>query len=277
MIAILDWGIGGMGFFKLLRARRPDVPVIYFSDTGATPYGKLPAAALAARVRKVAGVLRDLGARRLVIACNAASSALPRLGVPGTEGVLSTTAGTIEVTGIVDHAVRLMRGTDPGAVRTVGVIGGRRTIRSGIYRRALNRGRRVVIQRIAQPLSARIEAGELTSPRLERELAEILRPLAKVDALLLACTHYAALAARFAAHLPSARLLDPAPALADWVAAHWLSPAPPGAARGAVARGNAADLFLTSGDPRAMRSAALRAFDVQIGRIHRRPCRPTVR
>jgi glutamate racemase len=247
MIAILDWGIGGMGFFKLLRARRPDVPVIYFSDTGATPYGKLPASALAARVHQVAAVLRGLGAHRLVVACNAASTVLPRLGVRGTSGVLSTAAGTIEVTGIIDHAVRLVRGTDPRGVQTVGVIGGCRTIRSGIYRRALGGGRRVVVQRIAQPLSARIEAGELASPRLERELAEILRPLAKVDALVLACTHYAA--------------------LADWVAARWHRPTAPTPVTAVAARPPVANLFLTTGDPRAMRTAAFRAFDVRIGRI----------
>jgi len=263
MIAILDWGIGGVGFFELLRARRPDVPVIYFSDTGATPYGKLRAAALAARVWRVAGHLRALGAHRLVIACNAASSVLPRLGVPGTSGVLATPAGPIEITGIIDHAVRLVRSGNARTVGTIGVIGGRRTVRSGIYGRALGGGVRRIIQRIAQPLSARVEAGELASPRLERELAAILAPLAGVDALLLACTHYAALSTRFAAHLPGVRLLDPAPALADWVAARWLALAP-GGARKAAARPRGADLFLTTGDPRAMRIAASRAFGVEI-------------
>ncbi|HZL19032.1 MAG TPA: aspartate/glutamate racemase family protein [Polyangia bacterium] len=267
MIAILDWGIGGMGFFKLLRARHPEAPVIYFSDTGAQPYGKLPTSALLRRVHQVAATLRELGAHRLVIACNAASTVLPRLGVPGTSGVLSTAVGTIEVAGIIDHAVRLVRRTDPRGVQSVGVIGGRRTIRSGIYQRALGGGRRIVIQRIAQPLSARVEAGELASPRLERELAEILRPLAKVDALVLACTHYAALAARFTAHLPHARLIDPAPALADWVAARWLRPTAPTPVPTVASRPRVANLFLTTGDPRAMRTAAFRAFNVRIGRI----------
>ena len=47
-LGILDWGIGGVSIYKLIKEKRPDVPVIYFSDTGATPYGKMERRELAA-------------------------------------------------------------------------------------------------------------------------------------------------------------------------------------------------------------------------------------
>jgi glutamate racemase len=251
MIGILDWGIGGLGFFKALRASQPRVPVVYWSDTGAVPYGKLPADQLGARVRWVAGQLASRGVDRLVIACNAASTVLPRLGVAGVAGTLSTDAGPVLVTGVIAHATRLVRHS---RARTIGVIGGARTIRSGVYRRALAGGGRVIQQRIAQPLSARIEAGDLTSDALERDLRAILAPLRDVDALLLACTHYPAISARITAHVPRARLLDPVDELRAWVRAHW--PAD-GHRRAPVT-------FLTTGDPAAMARAAAAAFGVKL-------------
>jgi glutamate racemase len=252
MIGILDWGIGGLGFWKALRQRDPRVPVVYWSDAGETPYGKLPALRLAARVREVTARLAERGVTHLVIACNAASTALPALGVAGTTGTIATRAGDVVVTGVIAHAVRMARAS---GARTLGVIGGRRTIRSGIYRRALAAANRRVVQRVAQPLSARVEAGDLGSTALERELSAILGPLRGVDALLLACTHYPALAPRLQAHLPGVRLLDPVDQLLSWVAPRWLAPAP------------GSDLFVTTGDAGAMRRAARAAFGVRLDRV----------
>lgn len=256
MIGILDWGIGGLGFFKALRRQHPGIPVVYWSDAGETPYGKLPSARLAARVREVAGRLAELGVRRVVVACHAASTVLPALGVGDTVGVVDTPAGPVEMTGVIAHALRLARNSP---VRSVGVIGGRRTILSGIYRRGLAAPGRAVHQRVAQPLSARVEAGDLSSAALERELTAILRPLRQVDALLLACTHYPALAPRLAAHLPGARLLDPVDELLAWVSRHWR------------AHASGPDRFLTTGDPAAMRRAAAAAFGVRLDRVHACP------
>jgi len=38
--AILDWGIGGMEFYRLFKENYPDVGVCYFSDASSLPYGK---------------------------------------------------------------------------------------------------------------------------------------------------------------------------------------------------------------------------------------------
>lgn len=257
MLGILDWGIGGLGFFALLRGRQPRVPVVYLSDAGETPYGKLPVARLAARLRQVGGFMRGAGVTHLVVACNAASTALPALGVTGVAGQMGTDAGPLQVTGVVAHGIRLVRAT---AGRSVGIVGGRRTVRSGIYRRALAGPRRSLVQRVAQPLSARIEAGDLASAALRAELAAIVRPLARVEGLLLACTHYPAITDVFAAALPGVRLLDPAHAMLDWVEARWLAEPRTPPNTGAVR-------VLTTGATARMRTSAARAFGVRLDAI----------
>ena len=238
-LGVLDWGIGGMGIVRALRARAPGVPVLYLSDTGAVPYGKLPRAALAARVGQACRWLVGQGAVGVIVGCNAASTVLDevaRLGVP--------------LTGVIAPAIgRVPR----GFAGTIGIIGGARTIRSGLYRRGLAGPRRRVLSRIAQPLSAHIERGTATSERCARDLDRILRPLREVDLLVLACTHYPSIADAISARTPGATLLDPCDALVAHVARTFPRPAP------------GTDRMTTTGDPRAMRQATLRAWSFDPG------------
>jgi glutamate racemase len=52
-LAVVDWGIGGLSFWCRFAAAHPHVPVVYFSDSGFTPYGKVPRRTLARRVDRV--------------------------------------------------------------------------------------------------------------------------------------------------------------------------------------------------------------------------------
>ena len=238
-LGFLDWGIGGIGIFHAFRQRRPEVPVLYWSDTGATPYGRLPAAALTARVRRVLRAMAGQGVTHAVIACNAASTILPELGEVG-----------IPVMGVIEPAIAMVT---PALEGVLGVVGGARTIRSGLYRRALATPRRQVIQRIAQPLSAHIEAGRVGTPAFERDLGRILAPLAGADAILLACTHYPSAREAFRRLAPRASLLDPAEAVVETLIARWRLP-----------RGRG-DLFVTTGLPGEMRRAARTAWGSDLG------------
>ena len=240
-LGFLDWGIGGLGIFQAFRRRRPAVPVLYWSDTGATPYGRLPAPQLTARVRGVLQAMVGHGVTHAVVACNAASTILPALGDVG-----------IPVMGVIEPAIAMV---PPDLKGTLGVVGGTRTIRSGLYRRALTTPRRRVLQRIAQPLSAHIEAGRTGTPAFRADLERIMRPLARADAILLACTHYPSAAAAFRQLAPGASLLDPAQAVVDAIVARWRLPSGRG------------DLFLTTGRPDEMRRAARAAWGIDLGRL----------
>ncbi len=247
---ILDWGIGGVGVLRALRERGVDDDVVYLSDAGVVPYGKQGRAALRTRLAQVAALFAREGAADVVVACNAASCALD-----GDDEMFETPSGSVVLHGIVPAAVAAAAASP---ARRIGVLGGGRTIASGVYQERLPAaGARALRFAVAQPLSAFVEAGRLDGDDVVAAVRAALDALGDVDAVLLACTHYPALAPVFA-RLGAAPLLDPAAHVA----------VPPRAARARGAPG-ASLRFLTTGDPAAARVSASRAFGVDVGDARR--------
>ncbi len=236
-LGVCDWGIGGLGFYRLLREARPDLDVIYLGDQGVPGYGKLPRAVLAERLRMVFEEFRDREVGEVVVACNAASTVLDLAAVEG-----------VRATGMIKGTLsEIGSGRGP-----IGVIGGRRTIVSGAYARPLRAAGWTVRNRIAQPLSGLIEDGKANSSETEAALDAILRPLRGVGRLVLACTHYIALQEPIRRRLPNVELIDPATVVWSQLAPHL----PFATDRvGSTA-------FLTTGDPTQMAQAAFAAFGV---------------
>jgi len=237
-IGICDWGIGGLGFYNLLRADRPDVDVVYLGDQGYTSYGKVPTRELAARIRWVLSGFRARGISQVVIACNAASTVLHEAAVAG-----------VEARGVIEPALARL-----AVDRTsVGVIGGRRTISSGAYRRPLAKLGVAVVQRVAQPLSGLIEDGRAGDPSTHDLLRSILRPIRHSERLVLACTHYVVLESVAREYMPEAMIIDPAAEV--WAQIKFeLAPG----------TGNiGSSLFYTTGDMAAMEARAFAAFGVR--------------
>lgn len=232
VLGMLDWGIGGCSVLAALQAHGVAGQVLYASDSGFAPYGTVTSTALARRVRWVAERLMAHGAVQVVVACNAASTVCARIDLP--------------LVSVIDAGVQAVR---QGGYGRVAVLGGQRTVDSGAYVDALPEVE--VIQVVAQPLSALVEAGRLRGPAVRHAVHEVIGGLPPVDAVVLACTHYPALGPHFSALLPGVPQVDPGKALAQ------------GLARGR-APGVIQARFLTSGDPAAMQSGALAAFGVQI-------------
>lgn len=238
-LGIIDWGIGGVGVYREIKKRAPQASIVYFSDTGVTPYGRSSRRQLAARLRQIIGYLRDNGCGAVVIGCNAASTAIGDLKVD------------VPVFGVIEPAVEMAAKLRP---ERLGLIGGRRTVMSGVHRRRFAEKGIAVKQRVAQPLSALIEAGKIGSPELRAEAARILLPLKNCTHILHACTHYPAAESVLAVFVsPTTKFLDPAAALARSIPAKYL-------------KGGGSDVFLTTGDAAAMRRSAKLAFGVDIGR-----------
>ncbi|MEO7673954.1 MAG: aspartate/glutamate racemase family protein [Pyrinomonadaceae bacterium] len=233
-LGILDWGIGGIGVYKLIKERRPEIPVIYFSDTGATPYGKMSRPELVARLNAVIRMLGSKGVTHLVIGCNAASTAIPFLDHQD-----------LKIEGVIESAVSMTAGLKP---KRLGLIGGRRTVLSGVYRKAFAARGIQVEQRIAQPLSALIETGDISSDKLRGECKKILTPIRNCSHILFACTHYPAIGNVMQEFVsPQTVFIDPSTELATRTLRWKLSL-------------NGTDVFYTSGDVAQMKTAAWKAF-----------------
>lgn len=237
-LAILDWGIGGIGIYKQIKELH-GTSVVYFSDTGVTPYGKMSRAELVSRLNDVIEFLKTKGVTDLVIGCNAASTAIPFLKV-----------SDIRITGVIEKAVEAALAEKP---LRLGLIGGRRTVLSGVYRKAFAENGVKVNQRIAQPLSALIESGDISSDTFRAEAKKILTPLQKCSHILLACTHYPAAAETLAELLPNAKLIDPAEHLVRSIDVSKMK--------------NGSDEFYTTGGSEQMRRSAKAAFGVEIGEV----------
>ena len=241
-LAIIDWGIGGLGIYKLVKDGLGDVPVIYFSDTGATPYGKMGRRELVSRLDKVVAFLKSEGVTHLVIGCNAASTALPYLHSDG-----------VTIAGVIESAIEAALAQKPDRL---GLIGGRRTVLSRVYKNAFAGHRVAVKQRIAQPLSGLIENGDTGSEKLRDNCRRILTPLKNCSHILLACTHYAAITPVMADHVSTrTEFIDPAAELLKTIE-EWRLDAAGGP-----------DRFFTSGSADSMRRGSAAAFGVTIGEI----------
>lgn len=238
MLGIIDWGIGGVSVYKVVREQLGDLPVIYFSDTGATPYGKMARRELASRLDKVIEFMKGRGMTHLVIGCNAASTAIPDLTDHG-----------IKIEGMINTAVEVAAKAKPSRL---GLIGGRRTVVSGVYREALAKRGVKLEQRIAQPLSALIEKGDLTSDELKQSSRQIISPLKNCSHIMLACTHYPAISDVLADLVSSeTKFIDPAPMLVKKVS-KWK-----------IAKDKPSE-FLTTGDAAQMKRSAKLAFGVDL-------------
>ena len=193
VIGVLDWGIGGLFTVERMLSREPTLDLAFLSDAGNTPYGRQSRVQLRASVRQGIHRLRQLGAGPILVACHSASSVLPELDLY---------FDLDDVTGVVQPQTVPRGGT-------ILVLGGVRTVRSGVWRAALRHHGRVV-QRIAQPLSAAVEAGRIHHPDTHHTLEQILTPVRAANTVVLACTHYVALMPAIRALMPHARIIDPA-------------------------------------------------------------------
>ncbi len=239
-LAIMDYGIGGMGLWARIKEDHPDTPLLYFSDSGAIPYGRLNRKSLTERVGEVVDFLLRSGAQHIVIACHSASS------VVSSNDLL---------TGIRELTVRAV---PSDLSKSIGIIGGARTIRAGYYRNELVRKSIVVKQRIAQPLSILIEGGDTNSSEAHAAVSRILAPISDVDRLLLACTHYPAVTDIIKSVMKEdCEIIDPIEAIYSTLSNRL---------NGSM-KFTSHDEFYTTGNPDLMRDASLNAFKVKIENV----------
>lgn len=189
-IGIFDSGFGGLTVARAVIDLLPSENIVYIGDTARYPYGPRPLHEVRGFARQIAAKLIDEhDVKMVVVACNTAAAA-------GLDGI--TGGRDVPVLSVVEPGVRsLLRATGSGKVGVIGTVG---TISSGAYQRAvgeLDGTRSVQLTCAACPGFVEfVERGEIDSDQVYVLAERLLAPVceAKVDALLLGCTHYPFLA-----------------------------------------------------------------------------------
>ena len=182
-IGVFDSGLGGLTVFKALARRMPEESLVYFGDTAHVPYGSKSPQAVERYSVAVARFLAAKGIKLLVVACNTSSA----LALPAIRRALE-----VPVVGVIEPGARAALAATRGG--RIGIIGTEATVRSGAYPRVLKAlGGRVKTAAQACPLFVPLVEegwweGEITEAVARRYAAALRR--ARVDTLILGCTHY---------------------------------------------------------------------------------------
>ena len=254
-IGIFDSGVGGLTVARSVIDQLPAEQVVYVGDTAHGPYGPQRIADVRRHALAVGDALVERGVKLLVIACNTASAACladarERYAVPVVE--------------VVRPAVR--RAVATTRTGHIGVIGTRATIASGAYDDAFAAARDVEVTSVACPRFVDFVERGMTSGRQILGLAQsYLEPLqrAKVDTLVLGCTHYPLLAGVLQIVLgPDVTLVSSAEETAKDVFRVLMTN---DLAREPDAAPHAPHEFLATGDPEPFRRLGRRFLGPEIG------------
>lgn len=209
-IGVFDSGIGGLSVLRQLAEHLPGAEFEYVADTANLPYGDKDPSTITHLVRRILEFLIERGARGLVMACNTSSAI-----------VLPQVAPTLPVPifGVVVPGIREALAATRN--RRIGVLANVATVESGRFpagfARLANPAEPVAVWQSPCPeLVPAIERGEGKTPEAERLLQGYLAPLlsARVDTILLGCTHYPFWKDRMERLAPAVRFVDPAVAVA---------------------------------------------------------------
>lgn len=187
-IGMFDSGFGGLTVARAVIDLLPREHLVYFGDTGRYPYGPRPQAEVASFAHEITELLvARHNVKLVIVACNTAAAA-----------ALETLRDSFDVPviGVIEPGARaLVSATRNGRVGVIGTVG---TVRSGAYQRAVQEtGADVELYCAACPGFVEfVERGQTDGDEVAVLAERLLAPMcdAKVDTLLLGCTHYPYLA-----------------------------------------------------------------------------------
>ncbi len=188
-IGVFDSGLGGLFIADSIRKKMPTYDYVYLGDTLHLPYGPRSNDQIYDLSLNAMRYLMAQGCDLIVMACNTASAvSLRKL----QQVFLANEHPHKRILGVV--VPTLEAAIDHGATN-IGMIATSRTVQSRIYE--------VELQKINSAISLHAVATPLLTPLIENGgekylkevLSDYLVPIraAKVESLILGCTHYAAL------------------------------------------------------------------------------------
>lgn len=181
-IGIFDSGVGGTSIWKEIHAIMPEENTIYLADSKNAPYGVKPAEEIIALSEKNTELLLEMKCKIIVIACNTATTnaikylrnkySIPFIGIepaikPASLQSKSKAIGILATKGTLSS--ELFHQT------------------SSLYKTGIN-----IIEQEGTGIVELIETGKLHSQQMKDLLLSYLKPMleAKIDYLVLGCSHY---------------------------------------------------------------------------------------
>jgi len=182
-IGVFDSGMGGLTVVREMISQLPNESIIYFGDTARVPYGPKSPDTVLRYSREITSFLRGEGVKALVVACNTATAhALPAL----------REEFDIPVLGVIEPGARAA--VSVTKTKRVGVIGTAGTIKSRAYEKEITKLLPDVelTARACALFVPLVEEGWVDSEPARAIARNYLAPLvsARVDTLVLGCTHY---------------------------------------------------------------------------------------
>ena len=219
-IGIFDSGFGGLTVLRDIVKKLPQYDYLYLGDSARSPYGTRSFETVYAYTLECVQKLFDQGCSLVVLACNTASAKalrtiqqndLPR--IAPHKRVLGVIRPTTEIVGNYSKTGH------------IGIMATNGTVASNSYVIEIARffPEVKVIQQACPMWVPLIENKEYDSQGadyfIKKYCEELLSRDAKIDVIVLACTHYPIIAAKIAAHLPPhIRLIAQGPVVADGLA-----------------------------------------------------------
>lgn len=183
-IGIFDSGIGGLTVARAIVKHLPKENIVYFGDTAHMPYGEKSASAIQAYSVKIADMLLKQDCKVILIACYSATSVAYDL-------VRDYVGSKALVMNVIDPMIGHLHAHY--ANKRLGLIGTRQTVNANVYKKKideLNNG--IHLSSLATNLLASAIEEFGNGPVVDSLLNAYLshESLKKLDALILACTHY---------------------------------------------------------------------------------------
>ena len=212
-ILFFDSGVGGLSVLEPTRKLLPNAPIVYAADSAGFPYGKRTEAEIASRVPALLGRLVERFRPRLaVIACNTAST----IALDHVRSALDLpVVGTVPA---IKPAAEISKS------RVIGVLGTEATVRQPyVDDLAARFAADCTIVRHGSPelvelAEAKLAGEEISLDSVRAAAQPMFDADERIDAVVLACTHFPLLEEELRAAFPNITYVDGGPGIARRIA-----------------------------------------------------------
>ena len=206
-IGIFDSGVGGTSIWKEIHALLPNENTLYLADSANAPYGPKGKNTIIELSIKNTQLLLDNNCKLIVVACNTA-----------TTNAINYLRDTYRIPFIgIEPAIK------PAVLQTqtntIGILATKGTLSSALFSKTseLFANNITIIEQDGDGIVELIESGKLFSNEMISLLNQYLKPMvdARIDCLVLGCTHYPYLMPLLLKILPShIKIIDSGKAVA---------------------------------------------------------------